>query len=407
MRPWAARRSPCPARAWIARRCGCASSLRLTRRAAEAWSTACPGRPRHPRDHTGPARRHNHGRCGRGGSCAATGAGPPAGSRPILADPGAKTRRGRGRRDGGARDGAWDAAGPRRRSCTGSPGRQESGAGPVRDIHFIPRLFLAARLIASAWADEPAGDRGTPSLSVEDRRRARGRRESPRPCAPGPPSAAPWLDHAEALAAFGLWPRARPACRGRQQAHAAGTSLPSPCARGICARPTIYAERLPGDGRSYGSAYGEGAARLVTAQVLEARRGPRAALDVLAGVLAELEEHRSVLLADPGNAPWPVRAALAVEDRGQAANIASVISAKRPGPTPRSRSSARRPTTPKGCWPATPPGWRTRPPSCRTRGPAHARPGQGVLLAEAGKDEAARAFDEARREYTRMGAGKT
>ena len=175
----------------------------------------------------------------------------------------------------------------------------------------------------------------------------------------------------------------------------------------ICARLTDYAERLSGDGRSYGSAYGEDAARLVTAQVLEARRGPRAALDVLAGVLDELEEHRSVLLADPGNAPWLVRAALAVEDRGQAANIASVISeTSRANPTfavirasadyaegllaadiPRLRHAAAQ----------LPDPWIR---SCATED-------QGVLLAEAGKgDEAARAFDEALRGYAKLGAGR-
>ena len=168
-----------------------------------------------------------------------------------------------------------------------------------------------------------------------------------------------------------------------------------------------YAERLSGNGRSYGSAYREGAARLVAAQVLEARRGPRAALDVLAGILGELEEHRSVLLADPGNAPWLVRAALAVEDRGQATNIASVISeTSRANPTfavirasadyaegllagdiPRLGHAAAQ----------LPDPWIR---SC-------AAEDRGVLLAEAGKgDEAARAFDEALREYAHVGAGR-
>ncbi len=145
----------------------------------------------------------------------------------------------------------------------------------------------------------------------------------------------------------------------------------------------------------------------MTAQVLEARHGPRAALEVLAGVLGELEEHRSVLLADPGNAPWLVRAALAVEDRGQAANIASVISeTSRANPTfAVVRASA---DYAEGLLAGDisrlehaaaqlPDPW-TR--SCATED-------QGVLLARAGrKDEAARAFDEARREYARIGAGR-
>jgi DNA-binding CsgD family transcriptional regulator len=168
-----------------------------------------------------------------------------------------------------------------------------------------------------------------------------------------------------------------------------------------------YAERLSGEGHSYGSAYGDDAARLVAAQVLEARRGPRVALDVLVGVLDELEEHRSVLLADPGNAPWLVRAALAVEDRGQAANIASVISETSranpmfavirasadysegllAGDIPRLRHAAAQ----------LPDPWIR---SCATED-------QGALLAEAGKgDEAARAFDEALQGYATLGAGR-
>ncbi len=168
-----------------------------------------------------------------------------------------------------------------------------------------------------------------------------------------------------------------------------------------------YAERLSGNGRSYGSAYAEDAARLVTAQVLEARRGPRAALDVLAGMLGELEEHRSVLLADPGNAPWLVRAALAVEDRRQAADIASVISeTSRANPTfAVIRASAdyaegllAGDISRLGHAAAQLPDPWIR--SCSIED-------QGVLLAGAGRrDESARAFDEALREYAQLGAGR-
>jgi hypothetical protein len=107
-----------------------------------------------------------------------------------------------------------------------------------------------------------------------------------------------------------------------------------------------YAGRLADDCRFYGSAYRTGTARLVAAQVLEARRGPRAALDYLTDVLGELGEHRSVLLADPGNGPWLVRAALATGDRAQAAGSVP-SSVKRPRPTPRSPPCGPRPPTPK------------------------------------------------------------
>ena len=145
----------------------------------------------------------------------------------------------------------------------------------------------------------------------------------------------------------------------------------------------------------------------MTAQVLEARHGPRAALDMLAGVLGELEEHRSVLLADPGNAPWLVRAALTAGDRGQAANIASVIGeTSRANPTLAAiRASANYAegllagdiSRLEHAAAQLPDPW-TR--SCATED-------QGVLLARAGrKDEAARAFDEALREYARIGADR-
>ena len=144
------------------------------------------------------------------------------------------------------------------------------------------------------------------------------------------------------------------------------------------------------------------------AQVLEARRGPRAALDVLAGVLGDLEEHRSVLLADPGNAPWLVRAALAVEDRGQAAHIVSAIGeVARGNPTLAFiRASAEHAE-----------GLLTSDVSLLQHASAQlpdpwvracAVEDQGVLLAAAGRgDEAARAFDEALREYTRWGQAET
>src|SRR5256885_432205 len=78
-------------------------------------------------------------------------------------------------------------------------------------------------------------------------------------------------------------------------------------------------------GYYYGSAYLTGRVRLVEAQVLEARDGPRAALDLLADVLTDLPEHRSMLVSDPANAPWLVRAALAAGDRNQAESVVSVI----------------------------------------------------------------------------------
>jgi DNA-binding CsgD family transcriptional regulator len=300
---------------------------------------------------------------------------------------------------------AWDEGRPAEALDLVAQAVRKAADGPYETTHFNPRLFLAARLIDVGRADEATAIvNSVVSVEVSE--------------------ASPWPDGiAEAM-------RARIAlAAGRlNDAEALAQSASGPAgAHGPVGRDAItlqvlatvalrkgdlraagdYAERLPGNDRSYGSAYGEGAARLVTAQVLEARHGPRAALEVLAGVLGELEEHRSVLLADPGNAPWLVRAALAVEDRGQAANIASVISeTSRANPTfAVIRASA---DYAEGLLA----GDISRLEHAATQLPdpwirSCAIEDQGVLLAEAGKgDEAARAFDEALRAYARLGAGR-
>jgi len=299
----------------------------------------------------------------------------------------------------------WDTGRPAEALDLVAQAARKAAEGPYETTHFSPHLLLATGLIAVGRADEAAAIVDSVE-SVEV------------------PTVSPWPEGiAEAL-------RARIAlAAGRlDDAAALAQSASGPAgAHGPVERDVLtlqvlataalregdlraaddYAERLSGYDRSHGSAYGEGAARLVTAQVLEARHGPRAALDMLAGVLGELEEHRSVLLADPGNAPWLVRAALNAEDRGQAANIASVIGeTSRANPTLAAiRASA---DYAEGLLAGDisrlehaaaqlPDPW-TR--SCATED-------QGVLLARAGrKDEAARAFDEARREYARIGAGR-
>ena len=141
------------------------------------------------------------------------------------------------------------------------------------------------------------------------------------------------------------------------------------------------------------------------AQVLEARRGPRAALDFLADVLAGLPEHQSVLLTDPASAPWLVRVALAAGDREQAARIVTAIGeVARGNPTLAFiRSSAEHAE-----------GLLTSDVSLLQHASAQlpdpwaracAVEDQGVLLAAAGRDrEAIRSLEEALREYDRLGA---
>jgi DNA-binding CsgD family transcriptional regulator len=166
-----------------------------------------------------------------------------------------------------------------------------------------------------------------------------------------------------------------------------------------------YADRLSATGYYYGSAYLTGRVRLVEAQVLEARDGPRAALDLLADVLTDLPEHRSMLVSDPANAPWLVRAALAAGDRNQAESVVSVICQTAQGnPTLTVvRDSAEHA---EGLLASD--ISRLQDAAARHLDPwarSNAAEDYGVLLATAGRDrEAISSLDEALREYTRLGA---
>jgi DNA-binding CsgD family transcriptional regulator len=73
---------------------------------------------------------------------------------------------------------------------------------------------------------------------------------------------------------------------------------------------------------------------VVTAQVEEARNGPRAAVSLLAGVYAGLPTHRFLVMCDPTCAAWLVRTAVAADDPGRARTAAAVaeeISRSSPG----------------------------------------------------------------------------
>jgi len=166
-----------------------------------------------------------------------------------------------------------------------------------------------------------------------------------------------------------------------------------------------YAQRLPALGHHYGFGYVTDRARLVEAQVIEARQGPRAALATLADVLADLPEHRSVLLADPGNAPWLVRTALAAGDQALAERVESAISEiSRGNPT----FAVIRASAEYASGLLHTDVTRLQHAAAELRDPwtrARAAEDLGVHLATAGRqDEAARALDEALREFTRLGA---
>jgi tetratricopeptide (TPR) repeat protein len=177
--------------------------------------------------------------------------------------------------------------------------------------------------------------------------------------------------------------------------------------RGDLAAAAEYGQRLSAIGRYYGSPYLADGICLVAAQVLEARRGPRAALDFLAEALAGLPEHRSVLLADPASAPWLVRAALAAGDRALAARIVSAINdTARDNPTLAViRASAEHA---EGLLAGDVPACSMRPISWRTLwARACAVEDQGVLLAAAGRDdEAIRCLQEALVEYSSSERGE-
>ena len=175
--------------------------------------------------------------------------------------------------------------------------------------------------------------------------------------------------------------------------------------RGDLRAAAEYAERLSALGYYYGSAYQTGGIRLVAAQVLEARRGPQAALDFLAEVLADLRVHRSTLMADPANAPWLVRLSLAVGDRKQAENIVSVISeTSRSNPTLAAiRASAEHA---EGLLASD--AFRLQNAAAQHMDPwarACAAEDHGTLLAAADRRrEAVGALDEALQEYSKLGA---
>jgi len=212
------------------------------------------------------------------------------------------------------------------------------------------------------------------------------------------------LDDAEALAEPTLTPR-HPVGPLGTDAHAVPLLATVALRRGDLRAAERYAQRLPALGHHYGFGYVTDRARLVEAQVIEARQGPRAALATLADVLADLPEHRSVLLADPGNAPWLVRTALAAGDRALAERVESAISEiSRGNPT----FAVIRASAEYASGLLHTDVTRLQHAAAELRDPwtrARAAEDLGVHLATAGRqDEAARALDEALREFTRLGA---
>jgi DNA-binding CsgD family transcriptional regulator len=73
--------------------------------------------------------------------------------------------------------------------------------------------------------------------------------------------------------------------------------------------------------------YARSAASMTQARVVEARKGPAAAISHIRSICADLPHHPGVLLGEPGIPAWLVRTALTAGDHGLAAEVARAASA--------------------------------------------------------------------------------
>jgi DNA-binding CsgD family transcriptional regulator len=195
--------------------------------------------------------------------------------------------------------------------------REES----AQEQGFHPDLFLASRLIdihrfSAAEAVVNSGDQFD---------------------APAPISwaaASPDVLRARmALAAGRLDEAAAAAGLAISLASQAGTRLPNPMAQAILATVALrhgdvnaasrQLESLASPVDHFVLAHEAARSDLVRAQVEDANHGPAAALDTLAGVYADIREHRYLLMSDPVSAPWLVRVALAADDKKRANAVAT------------------------------------------------------------------------------------
>jgi DNA-binding CsgD family transcriptional regulator len=81
------------------------------------------------------------------------------------------------------------------------------------------------------------------------------------------------------------------------------------------------------DRRPAGSAYGQAALTLVTAQVTEAREGAASLAGAFGPLCAEVLRHRWTLIADPAAAAWLVRTAHALGDRPSGESVVAAVEA--------------------------------------------------------------------------------
>ena len=236
----------------------------------------------------------------------------------------------------------WDSGWPAEALDLAAQAVRQATDRPYETTHFSPHMFLASALIQVRGLDE--------ATAITDAFEVGG---------PGPEGITEVLRARIALAAGRLDDAVALAESASRRVEAGGRfvgdSLAVPVLaavalrRGDLPKAAEYVQRMQALGHYYPSPYLTDGVRLVEAQVLEARHGPRAALDFLADVLAGLPEHRSVLLTDPASARrgwsgsrWPPETASRPPG-------SSRPSARWREATPRSPSSAHRPSTPRGC----------------------------------------------------------
>ena len=194
---------------------------------------------------------------------------------------------------------------------------------PPQAQRFHPDLFLAARLINVHRFPEAQAVMN--SLDPLDEP----------PAVSWTASSTGTLRARMALAAGRLDVAAAEAGSALRSASTAGTRLHNMIARTILATVSLRRGDLPAAAGYLGkslppvphfmASYEIPWSQVISARVEEAQNGPHAALDMLGGIYADLQEHRYLLVSGPVNAAWLVRVALAAGDAERAEAVAWVM----------------------------------------------------------------------------------
>ena len=218
---------------------------------------------------------------------------------------------------------AWDSGrGAEALDLAADAVRAETGQPPQAQ-RFYPDLFLAAKLInVHRFSEAQAVMNSLDRLDAP-------------PAVSWTASSTHTLRARMALAAGGLDDTAAEAGLALGRASTAGTRLHNMIARTILATVSLrrgdllaaagYLGKSLSPVSHFVAGYEMTWSQVISAQVEEAQNGPDAALDMLGGIYADLQEHRYPLLSDPVTAAWLVRVALAAADRERAETVAWVM----------------------------------------------------------------------------------